>query len=224
MIRILLADDHALLRNGLRTILEANADLSVVAEAADGATAVRLAAQTQPDVVLMDVEMPGMDGIEATSQVIAAAPQTRVLMLTTFDLDDYVLRALRAGAIGFLLKATEPHELVRAVRACAAGEPQLAPTVTERILQTYISAGPVTDSGEVPERIGSLTPREVEVLRTLAHGLSNAEIAGQLFLSEATVKTHITRILTKLQLRDRMQAAVLAYETGLVRPSHRRTH
>ena len=220
MITILLADDHALLRNGLRTILEANADLAVVAEAADGATAVRLAAQLQPDIVLMDIEMPGMDGIEATSQAIAAAPQTRVLMLTTFDLDDYVLRALRAGAVGFLLKATEPGELVRAVRACAAGEPQLAPTVTERILQTYISAGPVTDDSEVPKQVESLTPREVEVLRTLAHGLSNAEIAAQLFLSEATVKTHVTRILTKLQLRDRMQAAVLAYETGLVRPRH----
>jgi DNA-binding NarL/FixJ family response regulator len=222
LITILLADDHALLRNGLRTILEANADLAVVAEAADGATAVRLAAQLQPDIVLMDIEMPGMDGIEATAQVIATAPQTRVLMLTTFDLDDYVLRALRAGAVGFLLKATEPGELVRAVRACAAGEPQLAPTVTERILQTYISAGPVSDDGEVPKQVESLTPREVEVLRTLAHGLSNAEIAAQLFLSEATVKTHVTRILTKLQLRDRMQAAVLAYETGLVQPSHRR--
>jgi DNA-binding NarL/FixJ family response regulator len=217
-VRVLLADDHALLRSGLRAILDAAPEIEVVGEAGDGQAAVQLAARLLPDVVLMDVQMPGTDGIEATRQVLAASPGTRVLVLTTFDLDDYVREALRAGAAGFLLKATEPEDLVRSVLACAAGEPQLSPSVTQRLVESFVAAPPAVPEGTLPQALRSLTPREVEILRLVARGMSNAEIAGREYLSEATVKTHVTRILTKLGLRDRLQAAALAYETGLVRP------
>jgi DNA-binding NarL/FixJ family response regulator len=200
-------------------IFEAEPDLEVVGEAGDGTEAVRLTGHTSPDVVLMDVRMPRTTGIEATEQIVAKYPGSRVLVLTTFDLDEYAFAALRAGASGFLLKNSEPAELLAAIRTVARGDAVVAPRVTRRLLEKFASqlpAGP-DDQAEDP-RLGLLTVREREVLTQVAHGLSNAEIAGRLYLSEATVKTHIGRILPKLGLRDRVQAVVFAYETRLIHP------
>lgn len=216
-VRVVLADDQDLIRGGLRAILDAAADIEVVAEVASGRAAATAAAQHLADVVLMDVQMPGSDGIEGTRLVLQARPQTRVLVLTMFDLDEYVFAALRAGASGFLLKTTPPGELAAAIRACHSGELLFAPTVTRRLVETYVRRPPTTDA--LPAQLAALTDREVDVLRELARGLSNAEIARSLFLGETTVKTHVTRILAKLGLRDRVQAVVLAYESGLVSPA-----
>jgi DNA-binding NarL/FixJ family response regulator len=214
-VRVLVADDHDLLRGGLVAILGAHADVAVVGEAADGPAAVRAARELAPDVVLMDVEMPGGDGLSATAEIVAGCPGTRVLVLTMFDLDDYVFEALRAGASGFLLKTTPPETLAAAVLACAAGDTLLAPSVTRRLVETFVRRPPPRRPEDLLPALAQLTPREVEVLRAVARGLSNAEIGAELYLAEATVKTHVTRILTKLGLRDRVQAVVLAYETGL---------
>jgi DNA-binding NarL/FixJ family response regulator len=216
VIRVGIVDDQALIRGGLRAILDAEADIEVVGEASDGAGAVRLASARLADVVLMDVQMPAVDGIEGTRRVIEARPESRVVVLTMFDLDEYVFAALRAGASGFLLKTTPPDELAAAVRACHGGEMLFAPTVTRRLVETYVRHPPAPDG--IPDRLEELTAREVDVLRAIARGLSNGEIAAELYLGEATVKTHVTRILGKLGLRDRVQAVVLAYECGLVLP------
>jgi DNA-binding NarL/FixJ family response regulator len=212
-----LADDQDLVRAGLRAILAAESDIEVVAEVADGAAAATAAAPHRADVVLMDVQMPRVAGMAGTREVIRARPQCRVLMLTMFDLDEYVFGALQAGASGFLLKTTTPGELTTAIRVCHSGDMLFAPTVTRRLVETYVRRPPARDG--VPEALRSLTGREIDVLRAIARGLSNAEIAAELFLGEATVKTHVTNLLTKLGLRDRVQAVVLAYETGLVTPS-----
>ena len=210
-LRVLIADDQELVRVGFRLILE-RAGYEVVAEAADGRAAVDAAGRSSPDVVLMDIRMPVMDGIEATRAVLARPDPPRVLALTTFDLDEYVFAAVRAGASGFLLKDAPPDDLVHAVRVVARGDVLLAPVVTGRLLQRFaVRAEPATPPPE-------LTEREADVTRLVARGLSNAEIGRRLFLSEATVKTYVSRLLTKLDLRDRVQIAVLAYETGLVRP------
>jgi len=216
-IRILIVDDQALIRSGLRMILEAEPGLSVIGEASDGSEALEIATRQRPDVVLMDIRMPTMDGIEATRRLNASVldRKPRVLILTTFDLDEYVYSAIRAGASGFLLKDAPPDDLIHAIRVVARGEALLAPTVTRRLIEEFASQ-PQGDSA--PEGMDQLTEREVEVLRSLAAGLSNAEISDALFVSEATVKTHISHILTKLGLRDRVQAVVVAYESGLVRP------
>jgi DNA-binding NarL/FixJ family response regulator len=216
MISVLIADDQALVRGGFRMILEHEADIEVVGEAATGREAVEQARLRKPDVVLMDVRMPGMNGIDATRELLGKAGAPRVLMLTTFDLDEYVYEAMRAGASGFMLKNAPPEELATAVRTIAAGDALLAPTITRRLIEQYVSRPRFGADGSDVAR--ELSERELEVLRQIARGLSNAEIAGELFLSEATVKTHVNRILTKLDLRDRVQAVVLAYETGLVRP------
>jgi DNA-binding NarL/FixJ family response regulator len=216
VIRVAIADDQDLIRGGLRAILDAEDDIEVVGETHDGAGAARLATARLADVVLMDVQMPVVDGIEGTRRVVEARPECRVLVLTMFDLDEYVFAALRAGASGFLLKTTPPAELAAAVRACHAGEMLFAPAITRRLVEAYVRHPPAT--GDLPARLRELTPREVDVLRAIARGLSNAEIAAELFLGEATVKTHVTRILAKLSLRDRIQAVVLAYECGLVQP------
>lgn len=221
-IRVLLADDQALLRMGFRMVLEAEADIDVVGEAADGAAAVTMAAALRPDVVLMDVRMPGTNGIAATRQILAARPQSRVLILTTFDLDEYAFEGLRAGASGFLLKDTRPADLLQAIRTVAAGDAVVSPRVTRRMLELFgqfLPAGGATGDGARRDpRLAGLTARELEVLGLIAEGLSNAEIAGRLVVSETTVKTHVGNVLSKLGLRDRVQAVVLAYETGLVRP------
>jgi DNA-binding NarL/FixJ family response regulator len=211
-IRVLIADDHELVRTGFRKILESEPGLEVVAEAADGGEAVEAALLHRPDVVLMDVRMPRLDGIEAARALSAT---TRVLMLTTFDLDEYVFEAIRAGASGFLLKDTPAEELIRAIRVVADGQALLAPTVTRRLVEEF-AARP--RPAQRPEALADLTPRELEVLGLLARGLSNVEIAAELVVGDATVKTHVARILQKLGLRDRVQAVVLAYEAGLVRP------
>ena len=223
-VRVLLADDQALLRMGFRLVLEAEEGLEVVGEAADGDQAVRQSVALRPDVVLMDVRMPGTNGIVATEQVVERVPGCRVLILTTFDLDEYAFAALRAGASGFLLKDTQPRELVAAIHAVATGDAVVSPRVTRRMLEMFAARLPADGatgergSAALDDRLGVLTARETEVLRAIAEGLSNAEIAARLVLSEATVKTHVGRILAKLDLRDRVQAVVLAYETGLVRP------
>jgi DNA-binding NarL/FixJ family response regulator len=216
VIRVLIADDQDLVRGGLRAILDAEDDIEVVGEAADGSAVAALAKRRAADIVLMDVEMPGVDGIEGTRRVVEALPDARVLMLTMFDLDEYVFAALRAGASGFLLKTTAPAELAAAVRACHSGDMLFAPTVTRRLVESYVQRPP-RGSG-TPPALSELTEREVEVLRALARGLSNAEIAGALHLGEATVKTHVSRILWKLGLRDRVQAVVFAYDCGLAVP------
>ena len=215
-ISILLADDQPLLRRGFRMILEAEPDLTVTAEAGDGAEAVELTRRQAPDVVLMDIRMPGTDGIEATRRITVAHPEVRVLVLTTFDLDEYAFGALRAGASGFLLKDVRPAELVAAIRTVAAGDAVVSPRVTRRLLEEYAQVLP--PSGDQYPQLAALTDREREVLVLVARGLSNAEIAANLYVSEATVKSHVGRILSKLGLRDRVQVVVLAYESGLIRP------
>ncbi len=212
-IRVLIVDDHDLLRAGLSTVLGLDPDIDVVGEAGDGTAAVRMARELQPDVVLMDVQMPGGDGITATARISRECASTRVLVLTTFDVDDYVLGALRAGASGFLLKTTPPRELTAAVRACAGGETTLGPTVIARLVDSYV-ARPV--AAELPA-LGNLTARETEVLQAMARGLSNAEIGAELYLAETTVKTHVARNLHKLGVRDRVQAVVIAHDSGLTR-------
>ncbi|GAA3249998.1 response regulator [Dactylosporangium siamense] len=216
MIRVLLADDHHLVRTGFRVILETEDDLEVVGEAADGRQAVALAASTAPDVVLMDVEMPGLDGLDATRLITAADPGPAVLILTTFDRDDYLFEALAAGASGFLLKNGTPEALIDAIRVLARGDALLAPELTRRVIATF--ARPGGGRGTRGDRLAELTPREQEVLVALAAGATNAEIATALHLGEATVKTHVSRVLTKLGLRDRTAAVVFAYEHGVVTP------
>ncbi len=216
MIRVLIADDQALLRGGFRLILESQKDIQVVGEAADGREALEQARTVEPDVVLMDIRMPELDGLEATRQLVSGADAPRVLILTTFDLDEYVYEAMKAGASGFLLKEVRPEQLADAVRVVAAGETLVAPAITRRLIEEFVRRRP-PGSG-TPDEISGLTERELEVFKLVARGLSNGEIAATLFLSEATVKTHITHVLTKLGLRDRVQAVVLAYESGLVLP------
>ncbi len=215
MIRVLLADDHLLVRTGFRVILEIEDDIEVIGEAADGAEAVALTERRRPDVVLMDVEMPGVDGLEATRRITATGGPS-VLILTTFDRDDYLFAALEAGASGFLLKNSSPESLVEAVRVIARGDALLAPEITRRVIETFARrGGPAAEPGA---RLDELTPREHEVLVALAGGATNAEIATALHLGETTVKTHVSRVLTKLGARDRTQAVVIAYEMGVVRP------
>jgi DNA-binding NarL/FixJ family response regulator len=221
MIRVLLADDQALVRSGFRLILERDAELEVVGEAEDGRRAVELARETLPDVVLMDVRMPEVDGIEATRMLLRdPAFSGRVLVLTTFDLDDYLVEAFRAGASGFLLKDVLPADLLHAVRVVSRGEALLAPALTRRLLEEHVERARVPSS-ERDDPFGELTERELEVANAVARGRSNAEIGAQLYLSEATVKTHVTRVLAKLGVRDRVQIVVAAYEFGLVRPGER---
>ena len=217
-IRVLVADDQELVRAGFCVILDATDGIAVVGEAANGVEAVAAAAAHQPDVVLMDIRMPGMDGLEATRLITANRQEAvpKVVMLTTFDLDDYVYEALRAGASGFLLKDAPRHDLIAAVRAAAAGDALLAPSVTRLLIEAFARRPPATAPS--PSRLASLTARERDTLLLLARGRSNAEIAGDLFVSEATVKTHIGHLLAKLGLRDRVQAVILAYETGMVVP------
>ena len=216
MIRVLIADDQALVRGGFRMILEAQKDIEVVGEASDGREALAQARELDPDVVLMDIRMPELDGLEATRRLVSGNGSARVLMLTTFDLDEYVYAAMKAGASGFLLKDVRPEQLAEAVRIVAAGDSLLAPAITQRLIAEFVRRPP-PGSG-APTELSELTERELEVLKLIARGLSNGEIASALFVSEATVKTHVTHVLTKLKLRDRVQAVVLAYESGLVHP------
>ena len=217
MIRVVLADDQDLVREGLRMLLDVEPDIEVVGEACDGKQALAEIRRVDPDVVLMDVRMPELDGIEATARIASTGSSARVLVLTTFDLDEYVYRALRAGASGFLLKDATRDQLVGAVRTIARGEALLAPAVTRRLIEDFCR-GP--EPGSVPAGAAELSEREHEVLQLLARGLSNAEIAKTLVLGETTVKSHVARVLAKLGLRDRVQTVVFAYETGLVRPGH----
>jgi len=214
-IRVLIADDQALVRSGFRLVVETRPDLEVVGEAEDGEEAVRRTLELEPDVVLMDVRMPGLDGIEATRRIVAAGAAARILVLTTFDLDEYVYAAVRAGASGFLLKDVRPGDLVDAIRLVAGGNALLGPSVTRRLLERFADD---PESGAAAESVSALTGREREILRLLASGLSNAEIAELLVLGETTVKTHVSSILRKLGVRDRVQAVIVAYDAGLVRP------
>jgi DNA-binding NarL/FixJ family response regulator len=216
VIRVLIADDQALVRGGFRMILEAQKDIEVVGEASDGREALAQARELQPDVVLMDIRMPELDGLEATRKLVTRDGSARVLMLTTFDLDEYVYEAMKAGASGFLLKDVRPEQLAEAVRVVAAGDSLLAPAITRRLIAEFVRRPP--PGSDRPAELGELTERELEVLKLIARGLSNGEIASALFVSDATVKTHVTHVLTKLKLRDRVQAVVLAYESGLVHP------
>ena len=214
-IRVAIADDHALVRAGFRALIEAETGLDVVGEAANGAEAIELARAARPDVVLMDIRMPGTDGVTATSEITAQAePPSRVLILTTFDLDEYVYATLRAGASGFLLKDTPPADLLAAIRIIAAGDALLAPSITRKLIGEFARQPPARPQ----PAIHGLTSREQDVLAQVARGLSNAEIAAELFITQATVKTHVSRLLTKLGARDRVQLVVLAYEAGLARP------
>jgi DNA-binding NarL/FixJ family response regulator len=214
VISVVLADDQAVVRDGLRVILEAQGDIKVVAEASDGVEAVEHARRSRPDVVVMDIRMPRLDGIEATSRLVASAETSRVLVLTTFGEDEYVYRALRAGASGFVLKDAERAEIVNAVRAVAAGDQVLSPTIIRRVIEQFVGRRPA--AAGIPPELAELTPRELEVARFVANGLSNVDIAERLVLSVGTVKSHIAHILQKLQLTDRVQVVVLAYECGLV--------
>jgi DNA-binding NarL/FixJ family response regulator len=217
VIRVLIADDQALVRGGFHMILDGEEDIEVCGEASDGAEAISLAEETGPDVVLMDIRMPELDGIAATRRLLdAPGRRPRVLVLTTFDLDEYVYEAMRAGASGFMLKDIDPPELAHAVRVVSRGDALLAPAITRRLIEQYTSRP--APGAAVPPGLDELTARELEVLRLLARGMSNSEIGEHLFLSPATVKTHVARVLSKLDLRDRIQAVVLAYETGLVQP------
>ena len=220
MIRVAVADDQALVRGTIGLLVDTAPDLEVIGEAATGTEAVELATKEQPDVLLMDIRMPGMDGIEATRQITGSdrSAEVRILILTTFDLDEYVYAALRAGASGFLLKDTPPAELLAAIRIVAAGDALLAPAVTRRLIEAFaVRTEPALGA---PGALDALTEREREVLHEVARGYSNAEIAGRLYMSAATAKTHISRLLTKLSARDRAQLVVVAYETGLARPGH----
>jgi DNA-binding NarL/FixJ family response regulator len=217
MIRLLLVDDEAMVRTGLRLILETEDDLRVVGEASNGVEAIDQATRLQPDVILMDVRMPRMDGVEACRRLVEAS-DAKVVILTTFDLDEHLFAAVRAGASGFLLKASPPEELVAAIRAAQAGNALVEPRMTRRLLHEFARRPAMAPLGEVPALLRELTDRELDVLREMARGSSNAEIGKQLYIGEATVKTHVTHILTKLDLRDRIQAVVLAYECGLVEP------
>jgi DNA-binding NarL/FixJ family response regulator len=218
VIRVLIADDQLLVRAGFRLILDAEPDIEVVGEAADGLEAVLAARETKPDVVLMDIRMPNVDGLEATRKLLDGREDgPSVLILTTFDLDEYVYEGLRAGASGFMLKDTPPEQLVDAIRVVAGGEALLSPTITRRVIEEFVRRPPDSVRKPPPE-LAELTSRELEILRFIARGLSNAEIAKEAFVSETTVKTHVARILMKLRLRDRVQAVVFAYETGLVQP------
>jgi DNA-binding NarL/FixJ family response regulator len=216
-ISVLIVDDERLIRAGFRAILASEPDLTVIGEAGDGLDAIDLARKRSPDVVLLDIRMPGMDGLTAARRIIAET-DSRVLILTTFDVDEYVFEALRAGASGFLLKDVPPEQLCWAVRSIAAGDALIDPAVTRRLILRFASAAQA--STEIPERLVELTPRELDVLRLLAQGRSNGEIATELVVEQSTVKTHVGRILTKLDLRDRVQAVVLAYESGFVTPEH----
>jgi DNA-binding NarL/FixJ family response regulator len=214
---VLIVDDQALVRAGFRMILEAEEDMEVVGEAADGREAVAEARRLRPDVVLMDVRMPDVDGIEATRRLLGDEADAKVVMLTTFDMDEYVYDALRAGASGFLLKDVPPEQLVAGIRAVASGDALLAPAVTRRVIEEFVRRPPASVR-TLPPKLGDLTARELEVLKLIARGRSNAEIATELFVSETTVKTHVAHVLMKLSLRDRVQGVVLAYECGLVEP------
>jgi DNA-binding NarL/FixJ family response regulator len=216
-IRVLLADDQELVRAGFRMILDTQADIEVVGEASDGAEAVAATRRLLPQLVLMDIRMPNLDGLQATKRIVAAGSGSRVVILTTFDLDEYVYQALAAGASGFLLKNAPPEQLISAVRVVAAGDGLLAPQVTRRVIEQFARLPPPSAT----DALGTLTERERGVLKLVARGLSNAEIATELFISDATVKSHVAHLLAKLQLRDRVQAVVLAYESGLVRPGSR---
>jgi DNA-binding NarL/FixJ family response regulator len=216
VIKVLLCDDQALVRSGFRMILEARDDFEVIGEAENGREAVELAALTSPDVILMDIRMPGMDGVDATRAILRAGSSARVLILTTFDLDEYVVRAIRAGASGFLLKDVRPQQLVEAIRVVAGGDALLAPAITRRLLDRF--ANSLADARD-PAALDQLTGREREILRLVAEGLSNSEIAERLVVGESTVKTHVSSILRKLRLRDRVQAVIAAYDAGLVRPA-----
>jgi len=216
VIRVFIADDQALVRGGFRMILDAQPDMEVVGEAEDGREALRSVADLKPDVVLMDIRMPEMDGLETTRRIVTDEDAPRVLMLTTFDMNEYVYEAMKSGASGFLLKDVKPEQLADAVRTVAAGDALLAPAITRRLIEEFVRRPP--PGTNAPPELETLTERELEVLKLIAKGLSNEEIAKQLFVSMATVKTHITHILMKLQLRDRVQAVVLAYESGLVQP------
>ncbi|MDH3680098.1 MAG: response regulator transcription factor [Acidimicrobiia bacterium] len=217
MIRIGIVDDQELVRTGFRMILDSEDDFEVVGEAADGESSLAMVRARRPDVVLMDVRMPVMDGVEATRQ-LATSPDTKVIIVTTFDLDEYVFAALRHGASGFLLKDAPADQLVSAIRVVASGEALLAPSITRRLIEQFQASGPPPATSDGEQLLASLTERESEVLAELARGLSNAEIAEKLFVSETTVKTHVGRVLTKLNVRDRVQAVVMAYESGVVRP------
>ena len=216
MIQVLLADDQELVRAGFRMIIDSQPDMTVVAEAADVVEAIEKTRRSRPNVVLMDIRMTGLDGIEATRRLVAEGCAARIVMLTTFDLDDYVFQAMRAGASGFLLKTAPPHQLMAAIRDAARGDTLVAPAITQRLVQEFVQrprAG-IDD----PPGLADLTTRELEVLKLVARGLSNAEVAQELYVSETTAKTHVARILMKLNLRDRVQAVVVAYESGIVRP------
>jgi len=217
VIRLLLVDDEAMVRTGLRLILETEDDLRVVGEAATGVEAIEQSSRLDPDVVLMDVRMPRMDGVEACRRLVEAS-NAKVVILTTFDLDEHLFSAIRAGACGFLLKASPPEELVSAIRAASDGNALVEPRMTRRLLDEFARRPAMVPSGEIPSRLGELTERELDVLREVARGLSNVEIGERLYIGEATVKTHVTHILSKLGLRDRIQAVVLAYESGLIEP------
>jgi DNA-binding NarL/FixJ family response regulator len=216
-VRVVIADDQALVRAGFRAILETAGGMDVVAEAATGEEAVAESRRHRPDVVLLDIQMPRLDGLDAARRILAASPAPRVIMLTTFDLDEYLYESMRAGASGFLVKDTPRDQLIAAVRTVAAGDALLSPSVSRRLIERFLAAEPV-DRSPISTVAGSLSPRETDVWRAMVRGLSNAEIAAELFISESTVKTHVAAVLAKLGARDRLQAVITAYETGLVRP------